>query len=225
MLWPENDPSSARGGLRRTLSEIKGVLGEGWLTADREHAQLTPNKSTENLLSLDVAIFQEKLKRCEAHHHQPTIICYECLLTLEDAVELYMGDFMAGFCLKNCPDYDEWQFFQADALRRELAGALRRLALWHSGQREFELAVGYNKRWLGLDPLDEQAHKALMRLYAWSGQRPAALRQYQACVQILEEQVGVPPQETTMQLYQAIEEGRVPPLPVPGRRSDLCSQR
>ena len=91
--------------------------------------------------------------------------------------------------------------------------ALQRLVRWHSAQREFEPALGYARRRLALDPLDEQAHRHLMRLYAWSGRRSAALRQYEECVAILEDQLGVPPQEATTELYQAIQEGRAPPLP------------
>jgi predicted ATPase len=90
------------------------------------------------------------------------------------------------------------------------------LVEWHSRGREFELAAGYARRRLALDPLDEGAHRHLMRLYAWSGRRTAALRQYEECVAVLEEQLGVPPQEETVELYQAIQAGRAPPPPEEG---------
>jgi predicted ATPase/class 3 adenylate cyclase len=53
-----------------------------------------------------------------------------------------------------------------------------------------------------------------MLLYAWSDQRPAALRQYQECVRILESQLGVSPQASTAELHKAIAAGRVPQPPV-----------
>src|SRR5205085_8093771 len=49
---------------------------------------------------------------------------------------------------------------------------------------------------------------------AWAGQRGAALHQYRECVQVLEQELGVAPLEATTQLYQAIKENQVPPVPL-----------
>ena len=61
----------------------------------------------------------------------------------------------------------------------------------------------YARRWLRLDPLREEAHRQLMKLYAGTDQRPAALRQYQECVRILEEELGMPPSEETTAQYES----------------------
>ena len=217
LLWPEYDRSRGRAALRRTLYALRKALAGAWLDVDQEEIGLGSGAD----IWLDVDEFHRHLAGCEAHGHPASEVCPACIAPLIDAVALVRGDFLAGFALKDSFNFDDWQFFQADSLRRELVGALERLVRWHGAQREFEPAIGYARRWLALDPLDEEAHKALMRLYAWSGQRPAALRQYQECVQILEDQLGVPPEETTTQLYRAIEKGRVSASPVPGRRSDL----
>jgi predicted ATPase len=128
-------------------------------------------------------------------------------------VQLVRGEFMRGFGLKDSANFDDWQLLQAELLRRELDGALQRLVRWHTLERDFEPAVGYARRRLSLDPLDEQSHRHLMRLYAWSGRRSAALRQYQECVAILDDQLGIPPQENTTELFQAIQKGQAPLLP------------
>ncbi|MBI4771759.1 MAG: AAA family ATPase, partial [Chloroflexi bacterium] len=59
-----------------------------------------------------------------------------------------------------------------------------------------------------LDPLHEPAHRHLMRLYAWSDQRAAALRQYRECVRVLDQELGVSPLGDTAKLYEAIKENR-----------------
>ena len=46
------------------------------------------------------------------------------------------------------------------------------------------------RRWLALDPLHEPAHRQLMSLYEISGQRAAALRQYETCRQTLSDELG-----------------------------------
>ena len=120
---------------------------------------------------------------------------------------LHRGDFLAGFTLRDSPEFDEWQFFQAETLRQELASALERLVHGHSADGEDGRMPGipYARRWLALDPLHEPAHRHLMQLYAGTGQYAAALRQYAECVRILDEELGVPPDEETIRLYEAIK--------------------
>src|SRR5690606_31632181 len=69
-------------------------------------------------------------------------------------------------------------------------------------------AIPHARRWLALDPLLEAPHRALMRLYARTGQRNAALRQYQACVRLLAEELNVEPAEETTALYERIRQGQ-----------------
>src|SRR5581483_6609662 len=122
---------------------------------------------------------------------------------------------MAGFSLHDSSTFDDWQFFQADGLRRELANVLERLVLCHSLQADFATAIVYARRWLALDRLHEPAYRSLMQLYAWSDQRTAALQQYQECVHMLNQELGVAPLEATTQLYQAIKQNQGPPPPMP----------
>jgi predicted ATPase/DNA-binding SARP family transcriptional activator len=217
LLWPEYDRARGRAALRRTLYTLNKALTGDWLDVSRQEVGLNPGAG----IWLDVDQFHRHLAACETHKHPASQVCSACVAPLTDAVALYRGDFLAGFGLRDSINFDDWHFFQADGLRRELAGALERLVRWHGAQREFEAAVGYARRWLALDPLNEQAHNELMRLYAWSGQRAAALRQYKECVQVLEDQLGLPPQEMTTQLCKAIEEGHAPPLPLVDRLPDL----
>ena len=104
LLWPENDQRSARAELRRTLSVLNRILGDGRLVANREMARLNTSNdpATGKSFWLDVTDFREKLKVCEAHNHHATVTCPDCLPALEEAVELYSDDFMAGFSLKDC---------------------------------------------------------------------------------------------------------------------------
>jgi predicted ATPase len=65
---------------------------------------------------------------------------------------------------------------------------------------------------VALDALHEPAHRLLMQLCARSGQRAAALRQYQSCEQALRQELGLPPEEATTLLGQAIKESRDLPV-------------
>jgi DNA-binding SARP family transcriptional activator len=209
LLWPDADDAHARAALRRTLSALNHALGAAArVGGDRAGLELVAPA-----MDLDVRRFRELLAACDAHGHGPERACAACAEPLQDAVALHRGDFMAGFVLRDAPEFEDWQLAEAEALRREQAGALQRLVDAHAILGRWQAAIAGAQRWLALDSLHEPAHRQLMRLYAWSGQRGAAVRQYRACVRVLDQELGVPPLEETTALYQAVVEGRVEPPP------------
>ncbi|HSO52876.1 MAG TPA: BTAD domain-containing putative transcriptional regulator, partial [Actinomycetes bacterium] len=208
LLWPDYDTEHARGALRRTLSTLNKAVGPGWLAADR-----TTVGFARTSFWLDVAEFQALLAGRRDHGHPPEDACPACVAPLAAAAGLHRGDFLAGFSLRDSTSFDDWQYFQAERLRRELAGTLERLATAQIGQHHWDDAVDAARRWLALDPLHEPAHRQLMRIYTWSGRRGAALRQFQACQRVLEDELGVEPLEETVAVHEAIQSNRLPPPP------------
>jgi len=204
LLWPELDQSHARGQLRRTLSLLNRTLGNEWLDVDRE----TVAWSGDADVRIDVDALRQCLAACAAHGHPSEQTCAECVPLLEEAVELYRDGFLAGFTLPDAPAFDEWQFFEGEELREQVADALQRLAHWYGDQGEHESAIPYARRWLALDPLHEPAQRELMSLYARSGQRAAALRQYAECERVLEQELGVAPSSETTECYEHIRDGQ-----------------
>ncbi len=209
LLWPEFDQTHARATLRRTLSTLNKALGGSWLEISREYISLNFNAG----IWVDVDEFHNLISECRSHNHLPAETCSKCLQPLSAAVELYGGDFLAGFSLRDSSNFDDWQFYQADALRRDFASALERLVQCYSTSGNFESAITYAQQWLALDRLNESAHRLLMQLYAWNGQQSAALHQYRECVQVLDRELGVSPLESTTRLYQAIKEHQISPSP------------
>ncbi len=203
LLWPEYDQDSGRASLRRTLSALKTGLREpthgAWLRIDRERVGLTRAPD----VWIDVDALKEWLADVDGHGHTSTEACPRCVRPLEQAVHLYRGDFLAGFTMRESASFDDWQLFAADSFRRQLAEALERLVAALAAQRAFERAIVHARRWLALDLLHELAHRQLMLLYAWAGERAAALRQYRECVKVQEEELGVPPLAETSQLADA----------------------
>ena len=127
---------------------------------------------------------------------------------------------MAGFTLEDSTLLDDWQFFQTQILRDEAAAMLTRLVQWYAaqGESDYDQAIAYARRWLVLDPLQEAAHRYLMVLYARTGQRSAALRQYDECVRVLQEELGTTPAAETAALVARIRDGEmVETLPAIGR--------
>ncbi len=207
LLWPEADPGRGRTALRRVLSDLNKVLGKSWLDVAGESVALP----SEADLWVDVAAFRLALSTCQTHGHAPDVACAACVPLLAEAAALYRDDFLAGFTLPDCPAFDEWQFFEAESLRRELAGALSRLVRHLLTAGSYEQAIPYARRWLGLDPLMEAPHAALMQLYARTGQRAAALRQYQEYLHVLAAELELPPDREMTALYERIRRGEEGP--------------
>jgi DNA-binding SARP family transcriptional activator len=206
LLWPDYDQSSARAHLRRALVSLTKRLGSERFVADRETIGLDHTSG----LWLDVHRFHQRLENSDAHAHVHTASapCPDCLAQLTEAAELYRGEFLAGFSLPDSQPFDDWQRQQTEALRDDLGCVLERLSTLHAAQGEYKPAISAAQRWLELDPLHEAAHRRLMELFAQAGRGDAALRQYRACVRVLEQELGVPPSAETTALYERLRDER-----------------
>jgi DNA-binding SARP family transcriptional activator/Tfp pilus assembly protein PilF len=218
LFWPEYDESHARAALRRTVSVLKKALQGNWLVIERETISLPSNP----LVWADTNELHELIDECRRHGHPEEQVCKACLLPLSRAAELYRGDFMAGFTLRDSPTFDDWQLIQSENLRRNLSNILEKLVWIHSSLGEWEKSIANARRWLSLDPLHEEAHRQLMKLYTWSGYRQAAIRQYQECIRILERELGVDPLEETTALYNTIIDNK--PLEKPTLLQELATE-
>ena len=203
LFWPEYDHQKGYAYLRRTLWTLNTALGDSWVAADREQIELRRTGA----LRLDVWQFRAALAECEQHGHPAKVTCQKCISPLEQAVALYRGDFLTGFSLRDSAGFDEWQFFQSDRLKAELASALERLATAYFAQEDSSQAIIAARRWLALDLLNEPAHRLLMEIYTQAGQRNAALRQYLDCQHMLQDELGVEPEPETTHLYEMIKSG------------------
>lgn len=212
LFWPESDSKRSRSALRRTLSALNKAIGKEWIEADRSTISLVEQPG----FFLDMRRFQALLAPCQAAdgvEGQPD--CATCLPRLQEAVDLYRGDFLEGFGLPDSPGFDEWQFFQTESWRREVATALRLLVNCLAATAQLEEAIKYARQWVALDPLHEPAHRELLRVYALSGQRASAARHYQELERLLAEELAVDPQQATRTLYDQIMAGELQPSATP----------
>ena len=123
---------------------------------------------------------------------------------LAAAAQLYQGDLLAGLSVEGAGGFEEWLLGERERLRELALEGLAKLLAQQRAAGAAEAAIQTGLHLLGLDPLQEPGHRALMRLYAAAGRRGAALRQYQACVAVLQRELGVEPEAETRQLYQEI---------------------
>jgi predicted ATPase len=138
-------------------------------------------------------------------------VSYETRLAqLSEALDLYRGDLL--------PDdrYEEWVLNPRERLYRCLHTARLDLAKYHRDHGDYSFAISVLIPLLERDRADEHVHRELMRLYALSGQKQAALRQYQVCEQALSAEIEAPPAPETAALYaQILHDELTPQLTLP----------
>jgi DNA-binding SARP family transcriptional activator len=228
LLWPDGDEREARARLRRTLHRLAEVLGEDVVASDGDSLCLSPDAG----VWVDSLVFEQEATAGLAAHQGFEGGDAAGVAHLEQAAQVYGGDFLAGFGLPDNPSWEEWQFYQREGLRQRLAGVLERLVAALQAQATSEAAIPFARRWVALDPLHEPAQRALMRLYALAGQQAAAVRQYQECARLLDAELGVPPEDETTALYEAIRTRRLVPRmasqpdgPLPSPAAESPQQR
>jgi len=191
LLWGHMPENVARTNLRKSVANLRKLAADH-LDIDRQ----TMAFNRDSAYWLDVEQFETRLEP-------------EPLLSrLEEAVELYRGDFLEGFYLPNAPEFEAWTLAQQSRLRELAVQALHQLASHYAdrGEAGRAPAMDYLTRLLSLEPWREAAHRQMMLLLALSGQRGAALAQYETCCQVLAEELGVEPGDETTALYEYIRD-------------------
>ena len=192
LLWPERPDQAAHANLRNALANLRRAIGDGhasppFLLITREAIQF--NRASDYALDLtELAALSGR----------------EAIDQLEAAVALYRGTFLEGFSLKESSAFEDWSLLVRERLQRQVLTALARLAEAYEERGEARRACDYAWRQVELEPWHEEAHQQLMHLLALSGQRSAALAQYEACRRILREELGVEPARETTALYERI---------------------
>jgi DNA-binding SARP family transcriptional activator/tetratricopeptide (TPR) repeat protein len=201
MLWSEDTEDTARHGLRQCLLDLRHALARlnvEVLLADGDRVGLDANR-----LVVDVVRFERCLTR-------------DTREALEEAIGLYHGDVLEGFSVDEGP-FEEWLQFERQRIRARAIEALRKLLAHHVRSKNAERGVQVALRLLALEPFDETAHRALMQFYLDTDRRTAALRQYEACVEILARELGVEPQTETRELYLRLVAHQNPGPKTPAR--------
>jgi predicted ATPase len=207
LLWPDAPETPARGNLRQALANLREAIGDEeaqppFLSVRRDSLQFDADSDHWT----DTEEFNALLDACQAHPHRHPDRCGSCARRQERAIEIYRGDFLSGFHLKEADPFEEWSAIQRERLRRRMAGALSRQATFYESSGDLERALGMLERQLDLDPWMEEAHRERMRLLALTGRRSEALAQFEVCRRVLQEELGAAPAPATTRLHVQIRD-------------------
>lgn len=198
LLWGGNDPTTARGNLRRTLSDLRRVLESPTeaplFSVGKNSIRFIPNGYVD-ALDFNASPDSAEGRDADLSHH-------------ERVVALYRGEFLSGLSLPDCAKFESWLQMQRETMHRRALALLEQLSNRHEQSGDYSRALKFALRHTELEPWDEEAHCRVMHLYELNGQSGAALVQYEVCCSLLKNELGTLPSESTRQLAERIRSGK-----------------
>lgn len=186
-LWPERSPSAGRSSLNTTLSRLRRDLGGEIF---RGTGTGTVGLSSAHFRS-DAQQFLEALERERPRR----------------AAGLYRGPFLEGFGLSGNRSFEQWLENRRSRFRRQAYRAALRAGEEARDEDELEEASNAFRRALEVDPVQEEAAAALIRVLAARGRRSDALQVGQRFQERRLEELDLPPSGEVRDL---IDELRTP---------------
>lgn len=181
VLWSRLPPDRARHALNQAVYLLRTDLGEGWVAREGERLRVSKD------VSVDVRDFEERVRSG----------------ALDAAMEDYRGGFLDGWHLRDTPEFEQW----TDGVRTRLARLHREACrtrlreLRDSGEPGRALEVA--RAWVERDPLEDEAHHALIELLWEAGRRGEALEHFGVLQRLLEAE-GLTPLDETRALVAQI---------------------
>ena len=192
LLWSDT-PATAKGNLRKTLSNLRNLEG----------VEFSEDSSQSMALHLggcwvDVTEFDQAAR---------SALDADSLDTLVYAAQLYPDDFLAGFNISLSYEFEAWALSEQTRLRAQMVDVLQRLAEVQTQRGELTAAIATVRRLLELEPWREEAHRQLMELFASNNDAGAALAQFEICRAKLQAELDAEPSVATRDLAARIRAG------------------
>src|SRR5258708_2494376 len=128
---------------------------------------------------------------------------------LRVALQLYQGDFLAGFKIQENVEFEQWVVEVQENTRMRVLSMLSLLVRHYTEAGYHTEAYKQGRRLLELDPLWEQAYRQMMYLITRSGQRQKAIAQYNQCREALKRERDIEPEVPTTDLMRRSQAGEV----------------
>ncbi len=186
LLWSNRGEQQAGDSLRQLLTTLRKELTE---------AGLDFLEARDDVLALD-----------------PLKVAIDvAAIDAGNAATFYRGPLLDGLDIGD-NSFESWLAAEREKLATRMQSLFAELAQSQHGQQRIQTAAAL----VAIDPLREASHRVLISAYLAAGERAGALRQLQACRDLLQRELGVKPEDETEMLLrqQAAQEPAVPALPV-----------
>lgn len=196
LMWGDKSALRSKQYLRQTLWQVQSALHcvtscQQLLLAEHDRIGINPCAN----FWLDVAIFDHAFASVEKI--TGNALDPQQVKLLQNSLQLYKSDLLEGW-------YEDWCIYERERRQAMYVVMLDKLLVYSETHHQYETGLAYGSRILYYDRAHERTHRRLMRLHYLTGNRSAALQQYEACVTALAEELGVGPGKSTVALYEQI---------------------
>ncbi|NIO31916.1 MAG: protein kinase [Gemmatimonadetes bacterium] len=193
LFWPQREEEKARHSLSQLLYALRQELGEEHFAVTGEQVGLALGAVAVDLKEYEAAAAAERW---------------------DEVIELYRGPFLDQFHLPGSPEFDEWRTRTRAWVSTLARRAFGRVVEARAAAGDVAGALAVASRWVNLEPLEDEAQHALIALLAMSGDRAAALSQFEAYRKRLVADLELEPLEATAALVEQIGSGELPESPL-----------
>lgn len=183
LLWSDRAQSQARNSLRQALTTLRQLTGS----------------TDQPVFNIDADWVSADIQQLQSDV-QP-LLQPEEFSGLDQTIP--SGEFLSGL---GVPDeaIESWLRDQRLMFHERMVELLIKRISDHFGADQVEAATAQTRRLLAIEPANEWAHRMAMLGHVKSGNRSAALQQFQTCKQRLRADFGVEPEVTTVELHEKI---------------------
>ncbi|MFK7805521.1 MAG: BTAD domain-containing putative transcriptional regulator, partial [Anaerolineae bacterium] len=188
--------------LRVLLANLRKELGP-YVSITRKTAAINP----ESNIQTDLSVLEEKLSVSRSEIDRNGQLSKEMAADLSQSLQAFQNMLLPGFYLKDGLGFEEWLATEREWLWTRVVEALDDLATDYLQWGDYRAGIEQAQRLVTLDPMREEGHQLLMQLWAADGQMSSALAQYERCVEILDQELGVQPHSYTTALFEQMQAG------------------
>ena len=190
IMWQELSPAELKLRFKNAIYRMRHAIGSEAVHFQDNYYQF--NRSIDYEYDVQNFLNATNLAR-EEKNSDKQIDAYKT------AIGFYQGPYLLDM------DYSwvmpDRQKFHELAIRNMLD--LTRLLIRN---QRYEEGLTYCRKALQEDPCNEDIHRLSMEIYSLMGNKAAVSRQYQQCLSVLKDEIGVPPSEATVSLYKTLME-------------------
>lgn len=129
----------------------------------------------------------------------------EILIYKEKIRILYKGDFLEGFYLRECLDYNDWIFFERERIQRVYIEILNDLLISYEENKMYNKIINLLENMIQIDPYNEILYSKIINIFLIKDDKVWALKYYNKCVNTLREDLNISPKESTKKLLSRIK--------------------
>ncbi|WP_132244680.1 tetratricopeptide repeat protein [Marinisporobacter balticus] len=180
LLWGEVEEKVAKKNLRQAMYKIRK-------TFDMDIV-ISPEKSIV-MLNPDIQI---------------EIDIHQFLKNKETAIEVYNGEFLKGFHVKDAEEFSSWMIQYRMYLKNVYIERLNQKIEDAFSKDDIEAIIFYAKEMIKVDDFDEKAYRILMQGYSHKGEFNKVVEVYNHLTYILEKELGIAPDADTCKIFDEI---------------------